>query len=221
MKKFLSLLLSFTLFVPNLVINVNATNSPNFSEIIESNNEGDELTITVIDESISNSNTISPNALVTEVYRYSTYTYISDSRTATNVGPRKNDRLIVSVARGESITINKTYNFTASIIYQSGIDAALEELINLKFNATASGSLSFTETISQQFSLASTSDYSSLSFYICLNYDKYNVTVKRIDYYDYVDSNGKVTGSFSSAPYNYTINNVKIPRIEKYSIGSY
>ena len=166
---------------------------------------------------------------IVEEYQYSSYTHRGSTRQASNVGPRQNDQFIVSVAKGQTVSITGSKTITGTIEASAGYSATLNSSVKkavLRTIATAfslsfSGSYSVSKTVSVSNTYSGpgeSSAYNTRSYYIATNYDSYNSVVRKIDYYNQVNTTtGEIVGQTSYYT-DISCYQVKVARPESYSI---
>lgn len=155
---------------------------------------------------------IVPFGLITEKYSHSTYTYYSSSITKYNVGPRQNDKFLISVAKGQTKKLTHTVSVSGSV--EVGGDNAIVKAVKLGLAGKVSGSITYTYDTSTSYSGPSKGDHRD--YYGAIQYDLVQVKLKKYDVYN-VYNGGIKTGTKTVYDKLVTSSNVKQPKAITYS----
>lgn len=153
--------------------------------------------------------------VISEKYTHSTYTYSHDSISAYEVGPRTNDRFLLSVATGQTSNLQHEVQISGTVTFEASVSGTLKSVINLGLVGTASGTVGYTYTTSQGYTGPSL-PYTNRDYYGAIQYDRYSAFVNKRDHYDIYNGTIK-TGTTSYSGGTVTTNGVKKPKKITYS----
>lgn len=125
---------------------------------------------------------ISPMGTITEVYSHSYYVVDSNQITDYNCGPIDSQKFFLSVARGETKTIDRSFELSGTVTYEGSVGADIRQLINLSLTASVSGTVTGTWSTSTVYT-GPDAPYLHRDYYAANQYDKYSNVVHRYDVY--------------------------------------
>ncbi|AHV98924.1 hypothetical protein [Paenibacillus sabinae] len=162
-------------------------------------------------------NLVSPRAGETRVYVKSEYALGALQIAGYNVGPINNQAFLISVARGHTAQRTSSLTITGSLQVQGSFDVNVLKLVKESLQLTASGTVSKTYTTSDTWiGPPEGSPYNTRDYYGAIDYDLYNITVVKYDYYDYYLGSIYEGRQAEVAGYTY-VNNTKKPKNIEYS----
>ena len=153
--------------------------------------------------------------VITERYTHSTYTYSHHTISAYDVGPRSNDKFLLSVANGQTRSLTHSVNISGTVSFEATASAKVKSVINLGLTGSASGTMGYTYTTSTGYTGPS-SPYTNRDYYGAIQFDRYSTYVKVTDHYDVY--NGTIrTGTTTHSGGTITTHGVKKPKAITYS----
>ena len=154
-----------------------------------------------------------------EVYDHSYYKYSHKTISDHDVGPRLDDKFLVSVARGETKNLEQNITVHGSISYTNSVDAEIKKLINVGLELTTSGGFSYTWTKGSTYSVPIDAEYNSYSFYGAVNFDTCSCYLERYDVYKLYNGSAYIKDITYYKGYEI-VNEVNVPKKVSYSVGS-
>ncbi|MCX7904160.1 MAG: hypothetical protein N2486_06580 [Caloramator sp.] len=165
-------------------------------------------------------NMVVPQGEIYEVYDHSYYETYSYSITGYSVGPRCNDKFLLSVAKGQTKTITSDISVSGTVTYGGSVGAEIKKCINLSLQGNVSGTFSYTYSKSTLYSgPPEGSQYNCRNYYGAINYDQYSFTLKKYDVYKVYNGGIFVRYETYQAP-NVQVTGVKNPINVTYSIDT-
>ena len=174
-------------------------------------------TISFIDTNLQKKNLITPYGEVNEVYDHTDYVYNYSAISSYDVGPRNNDKFLLSVARGSTKSLTSAVDVSGTVSVSGNVEGKIAEVIKLGMTSSVSGTLKFTWTTNRVF-IGPDAPYNSRSYYGAINYDNYTCYVTKVDYYKRY--NGVTYMGMVNYSSNITVSNVKKPKGVEYSVDS-
>ncbi|MCT4563420.1 MAG: hypothetical protein N4A68_03695 [Maledivibacter sp.] len=172
--------------------------------------------IKFIDESLKNSS-VKTRGVITEVYDHSYYTVGEKDLREVDCDTYQNKKFLISVARGSTKTLSSSKSVSGTVSVSGSTE--IKSVIKLSLTGSVSGTVSKTWNRGETFSGPSeSSSCNTRYFYGCVNYDLYNIEVKKWDVYRIYNGNidtGKTTTVYGGNEY---VDNVKSPKCIEYSI---
>ncbi|MBY0206774.1 hypothetical protein [Paenibacillus cucumis (ex Kampfer et al. 2016)] len=134
-----------------------------------------------------------------------------------SVGPLTNQVHLVSVAKGKTETVSKATTVTGSLQVTGSFNTAILKLVRGSLELSATGTISKTYTTSTTYQgPPESSGFNTRDYYAAIDYDLYNITVVRYDYYREYIGNTYVGTVADNMGYTY-LNNTKRPKNIEYS----
>lgn len=151
-------------------------------------------------------------------YLYSYYSHVSHNITAYNSKPSVNPKFLISVARGQTVSITQTVTSSATIGFIGTVEAKLKAAIAEKVGANSSYSMSFSVTKNTEFTFPSGASGNSASFYLACGFDRYSFVYDRYDVY-LGDGTGGGMGAGTKTVYSGRVtSSADIPKKVVYSV---
>lgn len=155
-----------------------------------------------------------------EVYTHSYYVYYSKTKTQSDCGPLEDVEHLISVAKGCVENLTSSVMVSGTVTYEQSVSAGIKDVVNASLTSTVSGTVSVTYgTQTTYVGPPENSPYNSRNYYSGVNYDKYNVVLKRYDVYAVYDVDGNIVENIIYESYEY-VNGVKKPKIVSWSEDS-
>ncbi|KZE65192.1 hypothetical protein AV545_04510 [Paenibacillus jamilae] len=160
---------------------------------------------------VEKNSVITPQAGDHRVYVKSEYALGSNQITGYSVGPIQKQTLIVSVAKGRTATRSSSLTVSGTVSITATVDAKIAYIVKESLTGNISGTVSKTYNTTDVYSgPPESSPYKTRNYYAAINYDQYNTTIVRYDYYDYYLGNVYQGRQAENAGYTY-VNGTKKP----------
>lgn len=227
MRKMFSLILALALAtnlsapafaVENTTDNISSIELPSGHVVFTSAGDPDAR-VYFVDPALMKDNGIQPLGEQHEVYDHSYYVYSHKTMTADNVGPRENDRFLISVARGATKKLTSTVSVSGTVGIEVNVGIDIEEVIKIGVTGNASGTKTFTWGRETTYS-GPDAPYNSRSYYAAINYDIYTCYVTRYDVYTIYNGSSPTLNTVEYKVGLIAVEDVKVPRPAEYSIDS-
>jgi hypothetical protein len=167
---------------------------------------------------VEKNSVITPQAGDHRVYVKSEYALGSNKITGYSVGPIQKQTLIVSVAKGRTATRSSSLTVSGTVSITATVDANIAYIVKESLTGNVSGTVSKTYNTTDVYSgPPESSPYKTRNYYAAINYDQYNTTIVRYDYYDYYLGNVYQGRQAENAGYTY-VNGTKKPINIEYPI---
>lgn len=228
MKKIFNILLTISFIMiftisPDVYAKDKSTSEITIVDVYQPEESSEPAKIEFVDKKLENnkkSKSFSTQGEIYEVYDHSYYVYGSQTLRQYDVGPMTNQTFLISVAKGETLTLSNSVTVSGTVSYSYSVEAGIKSVINTQWTGSASGTISKTWGTTETYTGPSeTSPYNSRNYYSAAQYDLYNVTVKKYDVYK-VYNGGIYYGTQTYYVGSQTVNDVKKPKIIKYSIDT-
>ncbi|QDX91833.1 hypothetical protein EEL31_18050 [Brevibacillus laterosporus] len=160
---------------------------------------------------------VSTQGVIREEYSHSYYNFGSAKITDYNLDKRTADTFLISVARGQTVTLGKTVTVSGSIEFNTSVSTEIKKVISLGFDLKANGS--YSDSFSSSTTFTGPSESSSKlhrDFYGAIGYDKYTVKLKKYDVYKVYNGNAYMRDETYSAG-DITVSSVDRPKKISYS----
>ncbi|WP_431086823.1 hypothetical protein [Paenibacillus sp. 8b26] len=160
---------------------------------------------------VEKNSVITPQAGDHRVYVKSEYALGNNKITGYSVGPVQKQTLIVSVAKGRTATRSSSLTVSGTVSITATVDANIAYIVKESLTGNVSGTVSKTYNTTDVYTgPPESSSYNTRNYYAAINYDQYNTTIVRYDYYDYYLGNVYQGREAENAGYTY-VNGTKKP----------
>ncbi len=220
LKKSIALLLTMiTLFcaIPVFAESAENPNNPDNEKVVNEPIGILGATVKFYDPTLlkEKSSSISPMGVIHEEYDHSYFSFDHSAISSYNVGPRSNDIFLLSVARGQTLTLSYSKTISGSVEFSMNFSAPLKEVINIGLVGKASGTYSYTYNTTDQY-VGPSAPYNSRDYYGAINYDLYTCYVNQYNVYRVYNGN-TVVGYETYYQGILPVSDVKGPKAVLYS----
>lgn len=215
-KKMISACMACLMIFTTLVFPVAAISNDDTPSYVFENQDGEPKVIFVDPKLVQ---TAASRGVPEEVYDHSYYIFSHRTISAYDVGPRQDDKFLISVARGATKTLENDVTVHGSISYTNSVEAEIKKLINVGLELTTSGGFSFTWTKGSVYSGPESAEYNSYSYYGAVNFDTCSCYLERYDVYKLYNGSAHIKDITYYKGYE-TVNDVNVPKEVEYSIPS-
>lgn len=172
-----------------------------------------------VDPTLMKDDSIQPLGEQHEEYSHSYYVYSHKTMSKDNVGPRENDKFLISVARGATKKLTSSVSISATVEIGVNVGLDIEQVINWGVTGNLSGTKTYTWGRETTYS-GPDAPYNSRSYYAAVNYDLYTCYVTRYDVYTIYNGSSPTLDTVEYKVGLIDVENVKIPKPAEYSIDS-
>lgn len=151
-------------------------------------------------------------------YMYSYYKYVSHIINKYDSRDTINPVFLLSVARGQTLSVTKTVKTSGSIEFRAGISTGIKDLIAEKVNASSKYVCTFSVKKTEEFTFPEGATGNTVSFYMAIGYDETKFTVDRYDVYMKDETIGGLGISYEHRYYGRFTKTADIPKKVIYSI---
>jgi hypothetical protein len=138
--------------------------------------------VSFVDSKLAGSAGPEARGIISEAYDSSYYVVDSNNITSYNIGPIDSQKFLLSVATGQTKTLNSATSISGTVTYSGGVSVEIKNLINLSLTSSISGTISYTWGTTDQYT-GPNSPYLHRDYYGANQYDQYENKVHRYDIY--------------------------------------